>query len=123
MVKWYDRIGNTIEMRIGSDWIKGIVVYGDRTGDGIINMETEDRQKYWCGVGGEYIHFRKCEDSLGDLITNADRIRAMSDEELAENTVQYDYELCRYICGDGEEFYLRSNAIEHQLEWLKSPIE
>lgn len=84
MVKWYDRIGNTIEMKIGNGWIKGVVVDGERTGDGAINMETEDKRKYWCGVGGEYIHFRKCEDSLGDLTTNGDKIRAMSDSELAE---------------------------------------
>lgn len=83
MTKWYDRIGNTIEMRVGNGWIKGIIVNGDRTGDGFINMETLDGKKYWCGVGGEYAHFRKCDDSDGDLITNADKVRAMSDEEMA----------------------------------------
>lgn len=112
MVKWYDRIGNTIEMRIGSDWIKGIVVDGDRAGDGIINMETEDKQKYWCGVGGEYIHFRKCEDSLGDLITNSDRIRAMSDEELAEFIINFKNTF-------GEEY----EGLTSCIDWLKSPAE
>lgn len=84
MTKWYDRIGNTIEMLIDGKWIKGIIVNGERSGDGIINMETLTGQKYWCGSAGEYIHFRKCDDSDGDLLTNADRIRSMSDEELAE---------------------------------------
>ena len=84
MTKWYDRIGNTIEMFVDGKWIKGIIVNGERSGDGIINMETLTGQKYWCGSAGEYIHFRKCDDSDGDLLTNADRIRSMSDEELAE---------------------------------------
>ena len=46
-------------------------------------MKTEDGKNCWCGVDGEYIYFRKCDDSLGDLLTNADRIRSMSNEELA----------------------------------------
>ena len=55
-------------------------------------MKTEDDKNYWCGVDGEYIHFRKCSDSLGDLLTNADRIRNMSDEKLAEwlTNITYD---------------------------------
>ena len=84
MTKWYDRIGNTIEMNIDNQWVKGTIVNGYRTHDGLINMKTEDGKNCWCGVNGEHIHFRKCDDSLGDLLTNADRIRNMSDEELAE---------------------------------------
>ena len=84
MTKWYDRIGNTIEMNISNQWIKGKVINGYRTHDGFINMETEDGKKCWCGSSGEGVHFRKCDDSNGDLISNADRIRQMTDEELAE---------------------------------------
>ena len=84
MTKWYDRIGNTIEMNIDDQWIKGTIVNEYRTHDGLINMKTEDGKNCWCGADGEYIYFRKCDDSLGDLLTNADRIRSMSDEELAE---------------------------------------
>ena len=84
MTKWYDRIGNTIEMNIDNQWIKGTIISGYRTHDGLINMKTEDGKNCWCGADGEYIYFRKCDDSLGDLLTNADRIRSMSDEELAE---------------------------------------
>ena len=85
MTKWYDRIGNTIEMNINDKWIKGIITNGYRTHDGLINMRAEDGSNYWCGVNGEYIHFRKCDDSFGDSLSNADRIRAMSDEELANH--------------------------------------
>jgi hypothetical protein len=84
MTKWYDRIGNTIEMRIGNQWVKGTITNGYRTHDGLINMKTEDDMNYWCGVNGEYIYFRKCDDSLGDLISNSERIKSMSDEELAK---------------------------------------
>ena len=84
MTKWYNRVGNTIEMCVDGNWIKGIVVKGERSFDGIINMKTLTGRHCWCGCGGEGIHFRKCDDSDGDLLTNADRIRSMSDEELAE---------------------------------------
>lgn len=84
MTKWYNRVGNTIEMCVDGKWIKGIIVKGERSFDGIINMKTLTGQHCWCGVGGEYAHFRKCDDSDGDLITNADKVRAMSDEEMAE---------------------------------------
>ena len=40
MTKWYDRIGNTIEMNIDNQWIKGTIVNGYRTHDGLINMKT-----------------------------------------------------------------------------------
>lgn len=46
-------------------------------------METEGGISCWCGVNGEGIHFRKCKDSLGDLLTNAGRIRNMSISDLA----------------------------------------
>ncbi len=84
MTKWYDRIGNTIEMKVGSKWVKGVIVEGYRTHDGAVNMQTLAGKKYWCYTNAEDLHFRKCEGSKGDLITNADRIRAMSDEELID---------------------------------------
>ena len=114
MVKWYDRIGNPIEMRVGKGWIKGTVIDGERTGDGIINMKTADEKKYWCGVGTEGVWFRKCNNSLGDLFTQGDKIRSMSDEELAKwltkvtNDAQRDARTkCDYQWG----------------EWLKSEVK
>lgn len=114
MTKWYDRIGNTIEMRVGNGWIKGIIINGDRTGDGFINMETLDGKKYWCGVGGEYAHFRKCDDSDGDLITNADRIRSMSDKELTEWLTN--------ITDDAQSDSIRRCDYQWD-EWLKEEME
>lgn len=120
MTKWYDRIGNTIEMNINKQWIKGKVVYGYRTHDGVVNMETEDGKKYWCGSSGEGVHFRKCDDSDGDLITNADRIRKMTDEELAQII------MCPYENMSGEcmcEKDTRTNCTQCCLEWLRKEVE
>lgn len=89
MINWYDRIGNRIEMKLYEDadkpdfeWVKGNVIEGYRYRDGIVSMKSDDGRIIWCGV--ESGDFRKSEDSLGDFISNADRIRSMSDEELTE---------------------------------------
>lgn len=124
MVKWYDRIGNTIEMYVNDTWTKGTVINGERTGDGIINMETADGKKYWCGVCSGY--YKKSEDSLGDLITQADRIRAMSDEELAE-VIPVIFDCCcnptvecmQYVAEHGECI----KTTECVLKWLKSEVK
>ncbi len=89
MIKWYDRIGNTIEMRVDRKWVKGIIIDGYKTHEGAVNMQTLTGKKYYCYVDSEDLNFRKCVDSDGDLITNADRIRAMSDEELAEKMMTH----------------------------------
>ena len=47
--------------------------------------------------------------------TNADRIRAMSDEELADFMTSQNRGICTDIC---REMYYQSN-----LEWLKQPAE
>lgn len=122
MTKWYNRVGNTIEMCVDGKWIKGIVVKGERSFDGIINMETLTGQHCWCGCGGEGVHFRKCDDSDGDLITNADRIRTMSDDKLADfldsvfNNIFDGYE---FPCEDCRE---RINCDVCFKEWLQSEV-
>ncbi len=122
MRAWLDgmtRIGNTIEMQVGSGWIKGIIVNGERTGDGIVNMETADGKKYWCGVASSC--YRKTEDSLGDLITQADRIRAMSDEELAEFINMVANDSIGTINGYGTKDYTEIwEERKPTLQWLKS---
>lgn len=65
-----------------------------------------------------------------DPITNADRIRAMSDEELARKLVNTSY---RYDWKQDEDYWYFPNgttktnykpkAIEAWLEWLKQPTE
>lgn len=41
--------GEPIEMLIDGVWIKGKVINDYRSRDGIVNMETADGKKYWCG--------------------------------------------------------------------------
>ena len=64
-----------------------------------------------------------------ETITNADCIRAMSDEELAElfSSIVDDGKSCSLICGDLDKCK-RNNSIErvcknHYLKWLKQPAE
>lgn len=123
MTKWYDRIGNTIEMRVGNQWIKGTIINGCRTHDGLINMKAEDDKTYWCGVAGEYIHFRKCEDSLGDLMNNADHIRSMTDEQLAEAIDNSNYCLVPSEFVDTEFCDATSDCKSCILNWLKQPYK
>lgn len=68
---------------------------------------------YLCGVLDE----RKRKQ------TNADRIRAMSDEELAETLISYN-DLCdMFMADDGMKYYDFEAAKEAELEWLKQPAE
>lgn len=41
--------GEPIEMLIDGVWLKGKVINDYRSRDGIVNMETADGRKYWCG--------------------------------------------------------------------------
>lgn len=55
--------------------------------------------------------------------SNADRIRSMNDEELAELNVQYDSQYDEYSCSDGQTFYTEKEAINHEIDWLRQPAE
>lgn len=77
-----------------------------------------------------------CENFEQKPMTNADRIRSLSDEELAkhnvregyEYTVDYDYDdnpvgdytPC-YRTSDGSIFWDEDSAVEYELAWLKQP--
>ena len=125
MINWYDRIGNRIEMKLYEDsdkpdfeWVKGNVIEGYRYRDGIVSMKSDDGRIIWCGV--ESGDFRKSEDSLGDFISNADRIRSMSDEELAMNM------MCPNENGLGEIECDKSdnyNCYACILKWLQQEVE
>ena len=71
-------------------------------------------------------------------MTNADRIRNMTDEELAERNVYatYEYDLDYdyddnpisiyndvWATSDNFIFYFREDAIEHELWWLQQPVD
>ena len=125
MIIWYERIGNRIEMKLYEDsdkpdfeWVKGNVIEGYRYRDGIVSMKSDDGRIIWCGV--ESGDFRKSEDSLGDFISNADRIRSFSDEELAMNM------MCLNENGLGEIECDKSdncNCYACILKWLQSEVE
>ena len=73
---------------------------------------------------------RTCNGSGRKTQTNADRIRAMSDEELARHLhcIGWDCHLCAEHRRLDNEPLLRSekcdeNCFEHCLEWLKQPAE
>lgn len=120
MKKWYERIGNTIEMNIDNQWVKGIIVEGYRTHDGMINMKTLTGKMHGCGVGMENVAFRKCEDSLGDLITYADHIRSMNDEELTLVVMcPNETGLANIICDHSDS----CDCDKCTLDWLQSEVE
>lgn len=56
-------------------------------------------------------------------ITNAMRIRAMSDEELAGLTIDYNVYYGEYYCSDGECYDYYEDAIKHEIKWLQSEVE
>lgn len=128
MINWYDRIGNRIEMKLYEDadkpdfeWVKGNVIEGYRYRDGIVSMKSDDGRIIWCGV--ESGDFRKSEDSLGDFISNADRIRSMSDEELAEFIEQISTDSMETISFGTKEYEEIWEHKETALKWLQSELE
>lgn len=128
MTKWYDRIGNSIEMMLYKndektdfEWVKGKVIEGYRYQDGIITMVSNNGVKMQCGVSSET--FRKADDSLGDLITNADRIRAMSDEELAEFMDNIENNPCEHCIVGTCDGFSGEQCKEKKVEWLKQEAE
>ncbi len=56
-------------------------------------------------------------------VTKADRIRAMSDEELTEHEVRTTQDEMYYECSDGEIFAIYEDAIAYERAWLKQPAE
>jgi len=93
-------------------------------GYNIIDEELETPFCPWCGAdmrGREYPCYSPPDGS--QLFTNADRIRAMTDEELAEylydrgNGCEYCYGICAYQheCND---FHSQEFCIEQIVKWL-----
>ena len=65
------------------------------------------------------------EEYINTSTTNAQIIRSMTDEELAEITLDYDAEYGRYWCSDGTIFedYEYKEALKREIEWLQSEVE
>ena len=55
--------------------------------------------------------------------TNADRIRSMSNTELAEMLVRYDSNLYGYYCPDGSFCDDEDSALSFALDWLDKPAK
>ncbi len=66
---------------------------------------------------------RTGECEVYEPITNADKIRAMSDEELAGLTITYNDYYGEYYCSDGERYDSHEDAIKHEIEYLQSEAE
>lgn len=90
-----------------------------RTAEGICKKFSVNGVLSYCVDG-------PCPD---EVLTNADRIRIMSDEELAEQNVRKKYECDGWECfsvfitSDGEQFGDVEEAYKHELEWLKQPAK
>ena len=56
------------------------------------------------------------------VFTNADRIRSMSDEELAERLIEYRDDWGDYVTHKGT-YYSREEALKAEIEWIKQPAE
>lgn len=75
----------------------------------------------WCNVACSYCTLTQESTCKHNKQTNADRIRAMSDEELAE-----DY--CKTLLKVMQYFGIKNtgmleDAVRARLEWLKQPAE
>ena len=84
--------------------------------------------RYYKPIAEKCQHFKEFNVDK-KLQTNADRIRSMSDEELAElfGSIADDGKSCSLICGDLDKCK-RNNSIEricknHYLKWLKQPAK
>lgn len=80
-----------------------------------------------CYKNGKCHYIGNCENKV---LTNADRIRAMSDEELSRHLhcIGWDCHLCSEHIRLDNEPLLRmercdENCFVHCLEWLKQPVK
>ena len=76
-----------------------------------------------CWNAGHDTYIEKCSMYLHKPITNADRIRAMTDEELAEGVDRIRMYCANDLCGRGCPLevicYSKADAPTETLDWLK----
>ena len=94
------------------EWLKSIKTKYIHGGDDFYDYERKTAIDY-------AVYFLEGEK----LMTNADRIRAMTDEELADMRVRYNPVTMMYINDTGEAYYDFVSAMEAELEWLQQPAE
>ena len=76
-----------------------------------------------CPENGEHDRFFDCQLYTDRRPTNADRIRSMSNMELAEMLVRYDSNLYGYYCPDGSFCDDEDSALSFALDWLDKPVK
>lgn len=87
--------------------------------NGCIYRTEDNKCEFWSDYGKGIVSYCDFDDCEEKKPTNADRIRAMTDEELATEIVK---------CRDADDFRktvlgTRMNTTEEWLDWLKSPVE
>ena len=85
-----------------------------------MNME-KCRWEETCGH--EYCNLTDCPEYEATPMTNADRIRAMTDEELAAVMVKGDLHFCTIAETDCIYGWHTPNCIAHALKWLQQPVK
>lgn len=79
----------------------------------------KDNGQGCCFADGKCHHNGECENAY---ISNADRIRALTDGELAATLIHYD-DGCGMWFGPGGMYENREDALGNALDWLKKPVE
>lgn len=85
--------------------------------------EMDGAQFHWCKKYYDCYDYNRADECESyEPKTNADKIRNMTDEELAEFFFEPNQEFCRkckYLGSDCDGLYCK----ESMLEWLKQPAE
>lgn len=91
------------------------------------NAKTPSATEVVCGDCGAWQKFIGKDEirlfelrSLQKKLTNADRIRSMSDEELARWLV--DATVCERVCGE-DVFCHGDECVNRVTDWLKQPVK
>lgn len=94
-----------------------------------MRAKTKCRMGNLCAVRkGDGECEKNCYYNTREVKTNADRIRSMTDEELAEFFTQYYYDGPKFYCpvqpviGEGE-CAMRSDCRQCLLDWLKQEVK
>ena len=93
---------------------------GELMKDVAIGWRCEKCKGFTSFLDGKF--YGHVEKSFAPPMTNADRIRAMSDEELAWELIQYRDDFGDYCTHNGC-YATQKGALEAEIEWLKQPAE
>lgn len=89
---------------------------GEKNEDGVVSVVVDER-KHTIPRGVE-VEWPACGHKTNMPMTNADKIRAMSDEELAENLTYISEVGCPYVARRCKE-----RCIDCFFDWLQEPAE